>query len=1205
MQIGFMHRPRGIALFALLFLAGALTGWAQVYSGSLTGVVKDQSGAVIPGATVTLTDIGKQFDYTATTDDVGRYLLRALPPSTYKLKVEATGFSTHLQDGIVLAVNQNADVDVTLKVGAAAQTVEVTAAAAAALLATQDASTGQELNRRMINDLPLLGRGVFDLANLAPGVTPAPGNVGGTINFVSNGSRNSTADILMDGVSATSFEQNSGILNVLYTPSVDAVQEFKIQQSNFSAEIGFSGATIINVVTRSGTNEFHGSAWEFLRNNVLTANQWFNNANGVKLAPRRYNLFGATIGGPIRKQKTFFFFTYEGNRDVRARTYRAGVPSAAMRTGDFGEICTEGFDENGQCNGDGQLWDPYSGAYDESVGGAVRSRFVPYNRLDLYQSPGNPDLPAAYQPAARAGNLIDPAAKKMMSYFPMPNVNVGRPNYNPRNNWISSGSSRGVSDQWDIKIDHAFNDKNRLEARFARGTDSGKDANAFGNAYDPASIGSGGSHTHSFNTNFTHTFSPNTLMSVTLGFTRNFYDGKDIMTAYADVDPLKDLGLPSYLADSGFKASPAIVIQNYRAAAGNNIGSQAWGILRQSPEQYHLAGSWSHIRGRHDLKIGGEARMHRINFVQPCCGAGYYEFDQNGTSKEPWWQGDEMASFMTGFTGPNGWYGEYEIPAWASTQSFRYAGFVQDNWKITDKLTVNLGLRYDLETPRTERYDRMSYVDLNAASPVKAPGYPDLKGVLAFTDKNHRNNYGWDKNNWAPRFGFAYKLSEKTVLRGGYGVFYTITTRGAAGTGGYGFQGFDSVPDWMTSYHYDGVTPWGRLSDPFPALTGGIPPVRGGSLGAWSYVGQGIRGPFVGQNATPYEQTWTLGFQHELTRGIILEANYVGKKGTKLYFGGAAEINHLGPQIEKYSLSQIEDLQTYVPNPFYGVIDPNTGVGGEYIQKSQLSLPYPQFTGVSNIAPPVANSIYHAFQMRVEKRFSHGLQFLGTYTFSKSIDDASVSTDGLTWLGGTTSLQDPNNYRLERGPSEFDMTHVLGFSYIWELPFGRNRAIGKNWNPVVEAILGGWKTNGIWRFNSGQPIGLTLSGGINLPTYGGQRPNLSGTLVRNTGADWRDNYFSNPNVVSAPEPYALGTAPRTLGNVRNPGAALANMSLLKEFYLNSIREGMHLEFRAEFFNAFNHPQFGRPDTTWDGGNFGVIDSSSNAREIQMALKFYW
>ncbi len=1205
MQIGTRRTPR-TPLLLLFLIASCGMLWGQVFTGSLTGVITDQSGGVIPGAKVTLTDVAKQVDYTTVTDVVGRYLIRALPPSTYKLTVEVSGFNTATQDGVVLAVNQSANIDVSLQVGASAQTIEV-AATGVALLATQDASTGQELDRNMINDLPLLGRGVLDLANLAPGVTAAPGGVGGTLNFVSNGSRNSTADILMDGVSATSFEQNSGILNALYVPSVDSVQEFKIQQSNFSAEIGFSGATIINMVTRSGTNEFHGSAWEFLRNNVLTANDWFNNANGVKLAPRRYNLFGATIGGPIRKQKTFFFFSYEGLRDVNARTFRAGVPSAAMRAGNFGEICPEGFDGDGLCQGEGQLWDPYSGVYDEEVGGAVRSRFVPFNRLDLFQSPGSPDLPAGYQPAARPGNLIDPAAQKMMSYFPLPNVAVGTADYNRFNNWINSGSSRGRNDQWDIKIDHSFNEKNRISSRFARGVDSSKNANAFGNAYDPASIGSGGSKTHAFNLNYTRTVNPSTLMSVTLGFTRNFYDGKDIMTAYPDVDPIKDLGLPSYLADSGFKASPAIVIHNYNAASGNNIGSQAWGILRQSPEQYHLAASWSHLRGRHDLKIGGEARMHRINFVQPCCGAGYYEYDQNGTSQSPYFQGDEMASFLTGFTGPSGWYGEYEIPAWASTQSFRYAGYLQDNWKVTEKLTLNLGLRYDLETPRTERYNRMSYIDTNAASPVKVPGYPNLKGVLKFTDKNNRHNYGWDKNNWAPRFGFAYRMNNKTVLRGGYGLFYTITTRGAAGTGGYGFQGFDSIPDWMTSLHYDSVTPWGRLSDPFPSYTGGIPPVRGGALGDWSYVGQGIRGPIQGENATPYEQTWTLGFQHELPGGVILEANYVGKKGTKLYFGGASSHNYLGPEIEKYSLSQIADLQTYVPNPFYGVIDPNTGVGGEYIQQSQLLVPYPQFTGVDDIAPPVANSIYHAFQLRVEKRFSKGLQFLVTYTNSKSIDDASVTHDGVTWLGGSTSLQNPNNRELERGLSQFDVPQVLGISYIWELPFGRGKAFGKNMHPLVDAVLGGWKTNGIWRFSSGQPIGLSYNDSISLPTYGSQRPNLTGALVRNTGSDWRDQYFANPEVVARPAPYTLGNASRTIGSVRNPGTNVANMSLLKEFnQFGRIREGMHLEFRAEFFNAFNHPRFCGPNTNFEGGNFGVVDGMcGDPREVQMALKFYW
>jgi hypothetical protein len=291
---------------------------------------------VVPGAKVTLTDVGKKFDYAATTDNVGRYVLRALPPSTYKLTVEATGFNTYVQDNITLAVNQSTSIDVPLQVGAGTQTIEVSAAAA--LLATQDAATGQELNRTFINELPLLGRGVYDLANLAPGVTQVQGGYigGGTANnFISNGSRNVLDDIIADGATTTNFEQNTGIQTSMYSPSVDMVQEFKVQQSNFSAEIGFSGSTIINMVTRSGTNEYHGTAWEFVRNNIMTANGWYGNAGGIDLAPRRYNLFGANVGGPIKKDKLFFFFNYEGTRVRKGVTRLGNVPMPNERIGDF------------------------------------------------------------------------------------------------------------------------------------------------------------------------------------------------------------------------------------------------------------------------------------------------------------------------------------------------------------------------------------------------------------------------------------------------------------------------------------------------------------------------------------------------------------------------------------------------------------------------------------------------------------------------------------------------------------------------------------------------------------------------------------------------------------------------------------------------------------------------------------------------------
>jgi hypothetical protein len=1107
--------------------------------------------------------------------------------------VQFEGFNTYVQDNIILEVNQNLSADVTLTLGTSAQTVEVSAATAA--LAVKDAVTGQELNRTFVNDLPLLGRGVFDLAMLAPGVHQREdGSVGG-INFVSNGSRNSTSDILMDGVSATSFEQNSGILDPLYTPSVDAVQEFKIQQSNFSAEMGFSGSTIINMVTRSGTNAFHGSLYEFLRNNVLTANNWFSNASDTPLPARRYNLFGGTIGGPIKRDRTFFFFDYEGLRDVNAATYRAGVPSAAMRQGDFGELCAEGFNTNGRCMSEGQLWDPYSGVYDENAGGAVRSAFIPFNRMDLYQSPGNPKLNGtAFQLPARLGNLIDPVAAKMMQAFPLPNVNVGNANYNRHNNWYGAGSSRSRNDQFDIKIDHNFNETNRLSARFSQAVSDWSPAQMFGNALDPTR-NPGVSHSHMVALNYTRTFSPTTLLNLSYGFTRRYDDYKD-----PTIDPTT-LGLPAYMITSGFSTAPSIVIDNYYSAGeSNNIGAMAWGILRQSPETHQLVGSISRFQGRHDMRFGGDLRMHRINFVQPGEQGGFFEFDQNATSQSPWNQGDEMASFLTGVM-PS--WGEYEVPAFVSTQSFQFSGYFQDNFTFSNKLTLNLGLRYDVETPRTERYNRMSYINPGVPSPLQVPGLPDLRGVLAFVDKNNRHNYGYDLNNWGPRLGLAYRLTDRTVMRGGYGIFYQVTTRGAAGTGAYGFQGFDRFTPFESSYQWDGATPGPPLSNPFP---GGplLPP--GASLGGMSYVGEGIRGPIKGMNATPYEQSWTLGFQHQLPGGVILDTNYVGKKGTKLFFGGASELNHLGPQIAGYSRSQIADLLTYVDNPLDGYVSEGATLGSPTVQKYQLSRPFPQFTGVNGIAFPVANSIYHAFQLRAEKRFSSGLQFLVTYTASKSIDNSSITHDGLGWLGGSTSLQDPNNYRLERSLSQFDLPQSLGISYVYDLPFGRNKMFGSNWNPVVNGILGGWRTTGIWTFSSGFPIGLRLSGGLSLPTYGDQRPDLIGTLKRNTGSNFRDQYFANPEVVVAPADYAIGNAPRTTGSVRTPGASNANLSLLKEFAMNKFREGMRLEYRAEFFNAFNHPRFCGPDSTVNGGSFGIVSCTANsAREVQMALKFYW
>jgi len=374
--------PLALVFAAFTFLLSSLAS-AQVYSGSLTGVVSDKSGAVVPGANVLLTDQNKGFTYTATSDAEGRYVLRNLAPSQYQLSVSAPGMQPYVQSGITLTVGQNAQVDVHFELKGTSQTVSVEASGT--LLQTQDASTGQLVNQKFINDLPLTSRSVYNLAALSPGVTQAAGgsfglNAGAT-NFVSNGGRNSTADIVMDGVSQTNQENNSGVTTPLYTPPVDAVQEFKVQQNTYTAEVGFGGNTVINVVTKSGTNQFHGSAYEFLQNSNLNANNWFNNRNGIGISPQKQNQFGGTLGGPVLKDKLFFFVDYQGTIAKRTGTATAGVSSAAERQGDFGELCSRAggsFSATGQCSAAaGQIWDPMSSTFSSSLNGAVRSLYIP------------------------------------------------------------------------------------------------------------------------------------------------------------------------------------------------------------------------------------------------------------------------------------------------------------------------------------------------------------------------------------------------------------------------------------------------------------------------------------------------------------------------------------------------------------------------------------------------------------------------------------------------------------------------------------------------------------------------------------------------------------------------------------------------------------------------------------------------------------
>jgi Carboxypeptidase regulatory-like domain len=1230
----------GLLLALLLLPTLAL---AQGYFGTVSGELTDPSGAVVVGAKLVLTDQDKGFSFTATSDSVGRYLFTTLPPGLYTITAEMKGFEKGIHRDIKVNVSENTTANLTLHVGSETQSISVEAKEQA--LSTEDAVTGQVVNRKFINDLPLVDRYVLDFVSLAPGVTNMSdtNSVGDTgTNFVSNGSRGAQADILMDGASITNFEPNGGVTYVTYTPSAEAVEEFKVQQTNFSAEYGFSGASVVNMITRSGGNAFHGSAYDFIRNTITDANNWFANEAQQPIPPVHRNNYGGTLGGPIKKNKLFFFFDWDGTRQSSMSTYEAGVPSAAERTGNFGELCGANggaFNGAGECMAGGavdyagQIWDPYSGTFQSPANGAAgayRSAFIPFNNVATYMSPGNSMLNGTpFQLPQVPGNLIDPVAQKMMNLFPMPNFNSGNYYFN----WLASGATPSSNDQFDFKIDYRISEKNLLSVKYSQDWNNASPYNCFKNFTDPCGSGANGGNSHLFAINDTHTFSPTLILSSTLGFTR----GTTLIDAYnksLNSNPLATLGFPSYLGTNGFLGVPAIAINDYYSAGYTSTGQDPYGNYVQGQDTGQLTELLTKIHGTHELKFGFEGRLHQQNYIQTNAPLGIFSFNSGGTSQCPvpviaTCGGDDMASFMMGQISGGAPYGStYEVQFEPATQNYQFAGYVQDNWKVKPKLTLNLGLRYDVSLPRTERHNRMNWFDPNVVSPLNGGSlaYTDpltgeaatrtLYGGEVFTNGSTRTNWLTDWKDIQPRFGFSYLYDTKTVIRGGYGIYFDPTRSGANGLLSYGSQGFNQYTSPVTTYQNDGATPYLHLSNPFP---NGLILPTGSSLGLLNDVGYGAIGPIRNSfyARTPYEQTWTFGFERQLNSNTVFTIDYLGKKGTHLYYNGLNNLNILGPQVEKMTPTQIGNLLNYVPNPFASILTgsyySNSVLTSPTVQAYQLLLPYPQFTGVTSDEPPVANSIYHALQITLEKHYSNGLQVSANYTFSKSIDDSSIYDGNLTWLANTTGWmtgpQNPNDPGADRSLSTFDVPQSLKINYTYDLPFGRGRAFANNMPRALELLIGGWKTAGVWAIHDGFPLAFVVNGGgTPIPTYGQQRPNLVGTPQRTGGSDgnWINNYFANPNVFQVPNPYTLGDAARTLSSIRSPFFFSANLSIGKDFSLSETHEAMKLELRLEAENAFNHPVFGTPNTMVGSPNFGQINYTAvGPRQCQLALKFYF
>jgi hypothetical protein len=732
--------PTSPAVLGVLCAAALL---AQTPTGTIQGTIQDATGALIPSARVVITNVSTNEIKELRSGPTGRYVQPFLLPGTYRIRVEQEGFRPSLRDNIKLDVGQNRSVDFTLEVGAVTQEVQVTAAPPP--LDTNTSSIGQVIENKRILDLPLNGRNAFALANLTPGVNPTGG--GATPHM--GGSRNAISELQIDGVTDIAPENNVGINARVYTPQVDSVEEFSVEVNSLAAEYGRFGGGVINVVTKSGTNEFHGTAYDFLRNSKLDANNFFANRAGRGKGSFKRNQWGGTLGGPIVKDKSFFFFGFEGTNQRNQSIFTGTIPTPEWQQGNFSDLKSSSGSPI-------TIYDPLTVREDPAHAGKFIRDPFPDNRL----------------PTGR----LNPVALKALTFYPAPNSAPTNP-YTNVNNFTSAGTNVNDSYRTDIRVDQNWTEKWRMFARVSVGWGENVPYNHFGNPGTPSGSGPGNSAQRNVSLDNTLTLSPTLIGNVRYGFGRT----RSTRVPFSDGFDLTSLGFPQYLNAAAAREGNEFPRMDFGGVA-SSLGQSGWTRLFMSPMVHSLSGSMTKILARHTIKVGLEYRKLLINFAQHGYPSSHYTYNRGWTQQEIFTssstKGFPLASFLLGL--PSGGSMSHD-PKPASASSY-YGGYIQDDWKLTSKLTLNIGLRYDLDRPRTERFNRYSFFVIDEASPIsgKVPAAAcsscgDLRGAMHFVDDSNRRQTPTDKNNFGPRFGFALNATPKLVVRGGYGINYCST----------------------------------------------------------------------------------------------------------------------------------------------------------------------------------------------------------------------------------------------------------------------------------------------------------------------------------------------------------------------------------------------------------------------------------------------
>ena len=1148
------------AISIAIIFAALLRG--QGFLGAISGRVTDQSGAAVAGAQVEVKSVATGQVSNVTTDADGRYQVLSLSPGEYRVTTEKTGFQRSVSQGLQLQVAETAELNITLSIGDLQQTVQVTADAA--VVQADSADRGLTIDKARVENAPLQGRNIFAAAWSAPGVAVTskvqrlrPFDIGGSSNISINGGQPSGNEVLIDGVSNISASGTS----VAYVPPVDSTDEFKVQTTNFDAQYGWTTGGVVNIITKGGSNEYHGVLYEYLQNTLLNANTFGSNRNGVDRQSSHINTFGGDIGGPIKKNKLFFFFSYEDLRQVIPDPFVTSVPTALQRQGDFSQTYY-GLGANGQPQLQ-TIYDPFS-----TVDGTLAR--TPY--------PGNV-IPA---------DKLNPIALKVLSIIPQGNVPGN--SITGLNNLANTGSSRKFTDYFPEylgRVDYQISDNTKLFVRYsqnnlteARGfhystVSSANVAETSGNAPFER-------NNNSATIQLTHVFNPTTILELRTGMLRFTSVGGG--NNYGANYDLASLGFAPQFISQAASNFPKFNWANYEGAG--NQPSQLSPVSQTNSFQSTL----SKTLGRQTLKMGGEFRLQRVNQINPGYVAGNFSFTQQFTGQNALKispdSGNSIASFLAG-TPDSGFIDINNNPA---RQQKMFSLFTQDDIRLSDRLTVNVGLRWDHLSPITDRFDALTRgFDMTADSPLQVPGL-DLKGGLQYVGENGlpRNAYNSHWDNFGPRVGLAYRLNDKTVLRAGYGLLYgqTFDDPGLA-------QGFSQRTAMVASIQTG--LPYNTLTNPFPA---GILEPAGSSLGLATNLGQTFS--FSDPNGgLPRVQQFSVELQRELPFKLLATAAYVGNRTSDL------AVSQLVNEVSAQDLALgASALTKSVANPMVGLV-PGTSLNNSTVQQYQLLRPFPQFLGLTEQNRLIGKSRYDALQLLLSKRMSTNLSASIAYTYSKTF----------TW----TNYQNPQSTELEKVVAPWDVTHSIQLNALYQLPFGKGQRFGANMPSALRYMASGWQISALVRLQSGMPMAYPSnqqSGNpIAYPTGGaptGVNPNLDhptldrwfNTCTLLANGSTRGCQAGEQPAWTVRQPYTEQQWSSYFGNLRLPRIDNLDMSVMKS---NKITERVNLIFRTDFLNATNTPEFySGLNLDVNSANFGhiagVTDQSNLPRVIQMSLK---